>query len=137
MSLRIYNTLGREKQDFEPIVPGHVGIYVCGPTIYDHSHLGHAKTYVNFDMIVRWLRKTHDKVLYVQNLTDVGHLLETQEDRLQRKAKIEGVQPMQIAEEYGRSYQEDMKALNVLPAGHPTPRRRAHPGANRDGGRTH
>ena len=115
MSLRIYNTLGREKQDFEPIVPGHVGIYVCGPTIYDHSHLGHAKTYVNFDMIVRWLRKTHDKVLYVQNLTDVGHLLETQEDRLQRKAKIEGVQPMQIAEEYGRSYQEDMKALNVLP----------------------
>lgn len=115
MSLKIYNTLGREKQDFEPIVDGHVGIYVCGPTIYDNSHLGHAKTYVNFDMVVRWLRHSYDKVLYVQNLTDVGHLLETQEDRVQRKAKIQGVQPMQIAEQYGRSYQEDMKALNVLP----------------------
>ncbi|MEL6273407.1 MAG: cysteine--tRNA ligase, partial [Chloroflexota bacterium] len=114
MALSIFNVLGREKQPFKPITDGYVGIYVCGPTIYDHSHLGHAKTYVNFDMVVRWLRQSYN-VLYVQNLTDVGHLLETDEDRLGRKARIEGVQPMQVAEEYGRSYQEDMKSLLVVP----------------------
>ncbi|MEM6530169.1 MAG: class I tRNA ligase family protein, partial [Chloroflexota bacterium] len=114
MALSIFNVLGREKQTFTPITDGYVGIYVCGPTIYDHSHLGHAKTYVNFDMVVRWLRQSHN-VLYVQNLTDVGHLLETDEDRMTRKARLEGVQPMQVAETYGRSYQDDMRSLLVQP----------------------
>lgn len=115
MALTIFNVLGREKQDFKPINEGSVGIYVCGPTIYDHSHLGHAKTYVNFDMVVRWLRKVYPHVLYVQNLTDVGHLLETGEDRILRKASQLQAKPMQIADYYARSYTEDMRALNVLP----------------------
>ncbi len=115
MSLTIFNVLGREKQPFKPITEGYVGIYVCGPTVYDHSHLGHAKTYVNFDMVVRWLRKNHDSVLYVQNLTDVGHLLETEEDRILRKARQLGSKPMQIADHYARSFNDDMTALGVQP----------------------
>lgn len=114
MALSIFNVLGREKQTFKPINEGFVGIYVCGPTIYDHSHLGHAKTYVNFDMVVRWLRQNH-RVLYVQNLTDVGHLLETGEDRILRKATQLQARPMQIADSYARSYTEDMASLRVLP----------------------
>jgi cysteinyl-tRNA synthetase len=115
MALRLFNVLGREKQDFTPITPDYVGIYVCGPTIYDHSHLGHAKTYVNFDVVVRWLRKRYAQVLYVQNLTDVGHLLETGEDRILRKAGQLNAKPMQIADYYARRYTEDMTALGVLP----------------------
>jgi cysteinyl-tRNA synthetase len=115
MGLSIFNVLGREKQEFKPINAGSVGIYVCGPTIYDYSHLGHAKTYVNFDMVVRWLRKRYEHVLYVQNLTDVGHLLETDEDRMIRKSRQMGLQPMQVADMYGRAYTRDMHALKVLP----------------------
>jgi cysteinyl-tRNA synthetase len=115
MGLKIYNVLGREKQDFKPINEGHVGIYVCGPTIYDHSHLGHAKTYVNFDMVVRWLRHQFESVTYVQNLTDVGHLLETGEDRILRQAERLNAKPMAIADYYARSYADDMRALNVQP----------------------
>ncbi|MEO0561785.1 MAG: class I tRNA ligase family protein [Chloroflexota bacterium] len=115
MALSIFNVMGREKQPFKPITEGYVGIYVCGPTIYDYSHLGHAKTYVNFDMVVRWLRKSYDQVLYVQNLTDVGHLLETDEDRILRKAKQMNAKPMQVADFYGRAYTRDMDALNVQP----------------------
>ena len=75
MSLRVFNVLKREKEDFVPITPGKINMYVCGPTVYDNSHLGHAKTYVSFDMIVRYLRYSGNDVLYVQNLTDVGHIL--------------------------------------------------------------
>ena len=114
MTIRIFNVLGREKQDFVPIVEGRVGMYVCGPTIYDHAHLGHAKTYVSFDVIVRYLRQFYD-VVYVQNLTDVGHLLETGEDRILRKARQLQTKPMQIADYYGRSYNEDMRLLGVQP----------------------
>jgi cysteinyl-tRNA synthetase len=94
-----------------------VGIYVCGPTVYGHSHIGHAKSYVSFDIIVRYLRSLGYKVTYVQNITDVGHLLgETNEgeDRLLRQGRLEQKHPMEIAEEYTRSYFEDMDALNVL-----------------------
>lgn len=115
MALSIFNVLEREKQAFKPINENSVGIYVCGPTVYDHSHLGHAKTYVNFDMVVRWLRKNYERVLYVQNLTDVGHLLATGEDRMLRKAGQLGAKPMQIAEMYSRSYNDDMRSLGVLP----------------------
>ncbi|MCC6801503.1 MAG: class I tRNA ligase family protein, partial [Anaerolineae bacterium] len=79
MPLRIFNVLGREKQDFVPLVEGQVGMYVCGPTVYDESHIGHAKTYVSFDVIVRYLRFSGYNVLYVQNITDVGHLLDSGE----------------------------------------------------------
>ena len=97
--------------------PVPVGIYVCGPTVYGHSHIGHGKSYVSFDVIVRYLRQSGYKVTYIQNITDVGHLLgETNEgeDRLIKQSKIEHKHPMEIAEEYSRSYFEDMDALGVL-----------------------
>ncbi|NDJ62466.1 MAG: cysteine--tRNA ligase, partial [Chloroflexi bacterium] len=113
MSLRIFNVLGREKQVFEPLEPGRVSMYVCGPTVYDHAHIGHAKNYIAFDVIVRYLRYSGNDVLYVQNLTDVGHLLDTGEDRILRKAAQLQAGPMQIVETYTRSYFADMDALGV------------------------
>ncbi len=117
MSLHVYNTLSRSKEQFRPISDRTVRMYVCGPTVYGHSHLGHAKSYVSFDVVLRFLRYTGYKVLYVQNITDVGHLLgETNEgeDRLLRQGRIEQKHPMEIAEAYTRSYFEDMDALKVL-----------------------
>lgn len=114
MTLKIFNVLGREKQEFKPITPGRVNMYVCGPTVQDYAHLGHGKTYVSFDVVVRWLRYSGWDVLYVQNLTDVGHLLETGEDRILKKANQLQAKPMQIVEHYTRSYFEDMDALGVL-----------------------
>src|SRR2546422_9041572 len=73
MPLRIYNTLSREKEAFEPLEPARVNMYVCGPTVYDLPHMGHAKTYVSFDAVVRYLQFRGYDVLYVQNITDVGH----------------------------------------------------------------
>ena len=113
MALKIFNVLGREKQPFIPLQEGRVSMYVCGPTVYDHAHLGHAKTYVSFDVVVRYLRYSGYQVLYVQNLTDVGHLLETNEDRILRKARQLQAKPMQIVETYAKSYFDDMDALGV------------------------
>lgn len=116
MALRIFNVLGREKQDFVPLEEGRVNMYVCGPTVYDHAHLGHAKNYVSFDVVVRWLRKSGYQVLYVQNITDVGHMLETGEDRILRQAKRLQAKPMQVVESYTKSFFDDMDALgNVRP----------------------
>jgi len=115
MTLIIYNTLSRKKEEFVPLVPGRVNMYVCGPTVYDHAHLGHAKTYVNFDMIVRYLRYSGYKVRYVQNITDVGHILDTGEDRILKGAARERIEPMELVERYARSYFEDMTALGVQP----------------------
>jgi cysteinyl-tRNA synthetase len=115
--LKIYNTLTRKKEVFEPLNPGFVGVYVCGPTVYGHAHVGHAKSYISFDVIVRYLRYLGNKVRYVQNITDVGHLLgETNEgeDRILKQARLEKLEPMEIAERYTRSYFEDMDLLNVL-----------------------
>src|SRR5512140_1064871 len=91
MPLRVFNTLGRKLEDFAPLNPPRVGMYVCGPTVYGHSHLGHAKSYISFDVIVRWLRigardglRAGDQggfdVTYVQNITDVGHMTQNDED---------------------------------------------------------
>ncbi|MCS6774847.1 MAG: cysteine--tRNA ligase [Anaerolineae bacterium] len=113
MSLQIYNYLSRQKEPFKPVVEGRVHIYVCGPTVYDHAHLGHAKTYVSFDVVVRWLRYSGYKVRYVQNITDVGHLLDDGEDRILKGARRERLEPMEIVERYMRSYFEDMDALGV------------------------
>ncbi|HTY58877.1 MAG TPA: cysteine--tRNA ligase [Bacteroidota bacterium] len=116
MALQVYNTLHRRKELFTPLHEGYVGIYVCGPTVYGHSHLGHAKSYVSFDVIVRHLRSIGYRVLYVQNITDVGHLTDDAdqgEDKLDRQARIDRIHPMQLAETYTRSYFEDMDALNV------------------------
>lgn len=113
MVLRVYNSLARRKEKFVPLNPGKVNMYVCGPTIYDHCHLGHAKSYISFDVILRYLKWLGYKVKYVQNLTDVGHLLDTGEDRIIVGAKREQLDPMELVEKYIRSYFEDMDALNV------------------------
>jgi len=114
MTLKIYNSLTRQKETFVPLHEGRVQMYVCGPTVYNDAHLGHGKTYVNFDTMVRYLRYLGYKVLYVQNITDVGHLLDSGEDRMLKGAAREQVQPMQLAELYTRRYFRDMDRLNVL-----------------------
>jgi cysteinyl-tRNA synthetase len=114
MALKVYNYLTRELERFRPINREHVNMYACGPTVYDHSHLGHAKTYVAMDVVVRWLRYTGYKVTYVRNLTDVGHLLRTGEDRIMRGARREGIQPMEVVDTYIHSFHEDMDALGVI-----------------------
>lgn len=114
--LQIYNTLTRKKEKFEPLTPGFVGIYVCGPTVYGHSHLGHAKSYISFDIVVRYLRYLEYKVRYVQNITDVGHMLgdaNEGEDRVLKQARLEQLEPMEVVEAYTRSYFEDMDQLGV------------------------
>lgn len=114
--LYIYNTLTREKEEFKPIEENFVGIYVCGPTVYGDPHLGHAKSYVSFDVVVRYLRYLGYKVRYVQNITDVGHLTDDAdqgEDKLEKQAAIEKLEPMEIAEKYTYNYFRDMDALGV------------------------
>jgi len=111
--LQIFNVLGRQKQAFTPIHAGRVGMYVCGPTVYEHSHLGHAKTYVSFDVVARYLRYRGFDLLYVQNITDVGHLRANEEDRVLVRAAQLNAKPMQVVETYTRSYFEDMDALGV------------------------
>jgi cysteinyl-tRNA synthetase len=113
MPLVVHNTLSRKKEEFKPIHEGVVGMYVCGPTVYSHAHVGHAKSYVSFDIIVRYLRFLGYKVLYIQNITDVGHLLDDGEDRMIKQSRIEKIHPMQIAETITRSYFDDMDALGV------------------------
>ncbi len=114
MALKVFNRLTRKKEEFIPLVEGQVRMYVCGPTVYDHAHIGHAKTYVSFDVINRYLRYSGYKVRYVQNITDVGHLLESGEDRILKRAGALALEPMEVVETYTRSYFEDMDALGVL-----------------------
>jgi len=121
MTLCVFNTLGRTKQEFRPLAPPRVGMYVCGPTVYGHAHLGHAKSYVSFDVVVRYLRYLGYQVTYVQNITDVGHLTEdTQgmadegEDKIVREARRRSIHPMAVVEYFKTSYLQDMDALNVL-----------------------
>ncbi len=114
--LHVYNTLSRKREPFEPLNPPHVGMYVCGPTVYGDAHLGHAKSYVCFDVVLRYLRYLGYKVRYVQNITDVGHLVgdaESGEDKLAKQARLEQVEPMEIAEKYTYTYFRDMDKLNV------------------------
>ncbi|MEM7031603.1 MAG: cysteine--tRNA ligase [Chloroflexota bacterium] len=117
MTLMVYNSLTRTKEAFKPIEEGFVGMYVCGPTVYGHAHLGHGKSYISFDVIVRYLRYLGYKVRYVQNITDVGHLTDDAdagEDKIIKQAQRERLEPMEVVETYTRSYFEDMDALNVL-----------------------
>jgi cysteinyl-tRNA synthetase len=116
MTLRIYNSLTRSKEIFEPLNPDMVTMYVCGPTVYGHAHLGHAKSYVSFDVVVRWLRHLGYRVKYIQNITDVGHLTDDAdegEDKIARQARKEQTDPMEIAQFYTRSFYEDMDRLGV------------------------
>lgn len=116
-NLVLYNTMSRTKESFKPVIPGFAGIYVCGPTVYGDSHLGHAKSYISFDIIVRYFRYLGYKVRYVQNITDVGHLqsdADDGEDKIAEQARLEKIEPMEVVENYTRSYFEDMDCLNVL-----------------------
>jgi len=117
MGLQVYNSLTRKKEEFKPLEKDRVGIYVCGPTVYGHAHLGHAKSYVSFDVLVRYLRYLGYAVTYVQNITDVGHLTDDAdegEDKIGEAAKREKMHPMALAESYTRSYFEDMDELNCV-----------------------
>ncbi len=115
--MKIYNTFTRKKEEFVPITPGHVGMYVCGPTVYGLPHLGHAKSYVNFDTIHRFFKFLGYKVKYVQNITDVGHLVgdgDSGEDKIARQAKLEQLDAYEIAYKYEVEYFKSMDALGVL-----------------------
>ncbi len=127
MGLKLYNSLTRKKEEFKPVkgprielgkfIRPPVGIYVCGPTVYGHAHLGHAKSYVSFDILVRYLRYLGYSVTYVQNITDVGHLTDDAdegEDKIGMQAKKEKKHPMAIAEYYTKSYFDDMDKLNCV-----------------------
>lgn len=117
--LKLYNTLSRTKEEFKPINPGKVGMYVCGPTVYDHCHIGHARGYVSMDIIRKYLEYSGYEVRYIMNYTDVGHLVndaEVGEDKIQKRAKIEKIDPLEIVEKYIQSAKEDFEKLNIKPA---------------------
>ncbi len=117
-TLLIYNTLTRQKERFEPIAAPHVGMYVCGPTVYGDPHLGHARPAITFDVLFRYLKHLGYKVRYVRNITDVGHLehdADEGDDKIAKKARLEQLEPMEVAEYYTRRYHQAMEALNVLP----------------------
>ena len=115
--LQIYNTLSRKKELFQPIKPPHVGMYVCGPTVYGDAHLGHARPAITFDILFRYLKHIGYKVRYVRNITDVGHLVndaDEGEDKIQKKAKLEELEPMEIVKYYSDRYHVNMDQLNTL-----------------------
>ncbi|WP_165042029.1 cysteine--tRNA ligase [Dysgonomonas sp. ZJ709] len=115
--LAIYNTLTRQKEVFEPLHAPHVGMYVCGPTVYSDSHLGHARHGVTFDLLFRYLKHIGYKVRYVRNITDVGHLENeagSGEDRIAKKARLEQLEPMEVVQYYSNRYHKVMDALNTL-----------------------
>lgn len=116
MTLRIYNYLTRQEEEFQPLHSGFVGMYVCGPTVYGDAHIGHAKVYITFDVVHRYLEYCGFKVRYVQNITDVGHLVgdgDVGEDKIGRQARQERIEPMEIVEAYTYNYFRDMDRLNI------------------------
>ncbi len=116
--LKIFNSLTRKKEKFEPLVPGKAGMYVCGPTVYSNAHLGHARPAVTFDLLYRYLLHLGLKVRYVRNITDVGHLEdeveETGEDKITKKARIEQLEPMEVVQKYMNTFHKNMADLNTL-----------------------
>ncbi|GAK35218.1 MAG: cysteine--tRNA ligase [Bacteroides graminisolvens] len=116
--LTIYNTLSRKKEQFIPLHAPHVGMYVCGPTVYGDAHLGHARPAITFDILFRYLTHLGYKVRYVRNITDVGHLehdADEGEDKVAKKARLEQLEPMEVVQYYVNRYHKSMEALNVLP----------------------
>ena len=117
-NLSVYNTLSRRKEIFKPLNAPHVGMYVCGPTVYGDAHLGHARPAITFDILFRYLKHLGYKVRYVRNITDVGHLehdADSGEDKIAKKARLEQLEPMEVVQYYTQRYHKAMEALNVLP----------------------
>jgi cysteinyl-tRNA synthetase len=117
-SLKIYNTLSREKEVFAPINAPHVGMYVCGPTLYSHAHLGNCRTFMSFDVVFRYLTHLGYKVRYVRNITDVGHLEndgDEGEDKIAKRARLEQLEPMEIVQKYTVDFHHVLQQFNLLP----------------------
>ncbi|MFD2872594.1 cysteine--tRNA ligase [Mucilaginibacter ximonensis] len=117
-NLFVYNTLSRKKEKFEPLNAPHVGMYVCGPTVYSDVHLGNCRTYISFDLIFRYLTHIGYKVRYVRNITDAGHLegdADQGEDKISKKAKLSQLEPMEIVQKYTVGFREVMQVFNTLP----------------------
>ena len=117
MALQVYNSYTRKKEFFKSITPGHVGMYVCGPTVSGESHLGHARPYVTFDFIYRYLKHKGYKVRYVRNITDAGHFEEEgrqAEDKVSKKAILEKLEPMELVQKYTNLFHWAMKEFNCI-----------------------
>lgn len=113
----IYNSLSRSKEKFVPLQPDHVGMYVCGPTVYGDAHLGHARPAITFDLVFRYFTHLGYKLRYVRNITDVGHLendADEGEDKIAQKARLEQIEPMEVVHHYTVLYHRNMDQLNVL-----------------------
>ena len=116
--LSLYNSISRKKEVFTPITPGHVGIYVCGPTVYSDVHLGNCRTFISFDMIYRYMLHLGYKVRYVRNITDAGHLegdMDEGDDKFSKKARLEQVEPMEIVQRYTLGFHKVLELFNTLP----------------------
>ena len=118
-NLFVYNTLTRKKEEFKPLNAPHVGMYVCGPTVYSDVHLGNCRTYISFDLMFRYLTAIGYKVRYVRNVTDAGHLEgdagDEGEDKISKKAKLAQLEPMEIVQKYTVGFHEVMQIFNTLP----------------------
>lgn len=116
--LKIYNSITGSKEVFQPINEGHVGMYVCGPTVYSNVHLGNCRTFMSFDMIFRYLKHLGYKVRYVRNITDAGHLVddaEDGEDKIAKKARLEKLEPMEVVQRYTLDFHNILEKFNFLP----------------------
>jgi len=124
MPLKIYNSLTRKKEEFKPITPGYAGMYVCGPTVSGESHLGHARPYITFDVVYRYLQHLGYKVRYVRNITDAGHFEEegrAAEDKISTKAILEKLEPMELVQKYTNMFHWAMQQFNnIEPSIEPT-----------------
>lgn len=117
-NLKIYNSISRSKEKFESITPEFVGMYVCGPTVYSHVHLGNVRTFLSFDIVYRYLKHLGYKVRYVRNITDVGHLesdADSGEDKISKKARLEQLEPMEIVQTYTNDFHEVLNLFNAIP----------------------
>ena len=116
--LKIYNSLSGEKENFNPIHEGNVGMYVCGPTVYSNVHLGNVRTFMSFDVIFRYFLHLDYKVRYVRNITDVGHIVDNVdegEDKIAKKARLEQLEPMEVVQRYTVDFHDILKSFNFLP----------------------
>ena len=113
--LKFYNSLTSQKESFKPLNKNKVGMYVCGPTVYNTVHLGNCRTFISFDLIYRYLKHIGFDIRYVRNITDVGHLEEnSDDDKILKRAKLENLEPMEVVQKYTNEFHEIMKDFGLL-----------------------